>query len=267
MGAVAYLVLILLCYLVSPTLRADLPPKGEVAAWVWSVDVLRSLPIIIFAYTCAQNILPVYNELENSTVERAALVTRVSMGASAVVYLLVATAGYLTLGSKASDNIIAMYPDSSFFVCLGKVAVIALTLTSYPVQLYPCRASFLNLLEVHFPATSLLAPTTEVLDTDGLLADPLLHREVNDRRWVVVTVFLMLLGMLTSITINDLSTVLGFVGAVGCTIVSFILPALLYFRMFHEDTQTRTHKLALALGVWGALVLVLALGVNLAAVL
>ena len=42
--------------------------------------------------------------------------------------------GYTCFGSAVSDNIIAMYPDDSLFVSFGKLSVIILILSSYPVQ-------------------------------------------------------------------------------------------------------------------------------------
>lgn len=40
-----------------------------------------------------------------------------------------------------SSNIIAMYPNSSIFVALGKLGIVLMVLFSYPLQVHPCRAS------------------------------------------------------------------------------------------------------------------------------
>lgn len=261
MCAVAYLLLILFYYFMNSS-AAHLPSHGEMDAVLISTDVLRTFPIMVFAYTCAQNILPVYNELQHSTVERSTLVTVISVGASALVYLVVALVGYATFGSNVSDNIIAMYPDTNLFVCFGKLSVIALTLTSYPMQLYPCRASLLNMLEVNVDVLSATEAEQSMLGASSGEMDPVLHREISERRWTVLTLALMTAGLFISMLVNDLSVVLGIVGSVGSTTISFILPALLYRSIFQEDAKSPLYKAATALGVWGAIVLVLALTVN-----
>ena len=144
--AVVYLLVIMLYYLLAPGALKELPTGGDVSAVVFSSEMLRAVPVVVFAYTCAQNVLPVYNELQDDSEKTADLVTSVSVGASAAVYLVVALVGYVSFGSAVSDNIIAMYPDTGLFVCFGKLSVIALTLTSYPVQMHPARASVYKLL-------------------------------------------------------------------------------------------------------------------------
>lgn len=262
MAAVLYLLVIMLYYFLSSTARASLPPRGEIAAVIFSTDVLRTFPIMVFAYTCAQNILPVYSELQDSTVKRSSIVTIVSLGASALVYVVVASVGYATFGAQVGDNIIAMYPSSSLFVSIGKLSVIALTLTSYPMQLYPCRASLINMLEVNANVLSSDDTEESMLGPTSAEMDPVNHYEVNDRRWSILTLALMTAGLLVSLLIDDLSIVLGIVGSVGSTTISFILPALLYRRMYDDEPNTTLHSSAFFLGLWGGAVLVLALFIN-----
>lgn len=262
MVAVLYLLAIVLYYYFSTSARASLPSPGAISTVLISSDVLRTFPIMVFAYTCAQNILPVYNELENSTVKRSSIVSIVSIGTSAAVYVVIALAGYFTFGANVGDNIIAMYPASSLFVSIGKLSVIALTLTSYPMQLYPCRASLLNMLEVN--ASNLSSPDAEqsMLTGENAEVDLDTHTEVDNRQWSLITLALMGAGLLVSILIDDLSIVLGIVGSVGSTTISFILPALLYRRMYEDEANAPLHSAAFFLGLWGGAVLVLALIVN-----
>ncbi|MCP5634996.1 amino acid transporter, partial [Klebsiella pneumoniae] len=64
-----------------------------------------------------------------------------------------------------------------------------------------------------------------------------------------------------SAVVDDLSLVLGLVGSFGSTAISFILPALLYMTLFPEESAHR--RAAFALGVWGAVVMVLTVSVTL----
>ncbi|WFD31389.1 hypothetical protein MSPP1_002424 [Malassezia sp. CBS 17886] len=228
MVAVAYLLAILLAFACSPAARSYLPPRDTVVAVRLSMDALRAFPIFVFAYTCAQNIIPLYNELRDSTVKRASLVSAVSIGASAAVYLIVGLVGYATFGSSVDSNIIAMYPDVSLFVSIGKLSVIVLTLTSYPMQLFPCRAALLDV--VHADA----AP--DGLDADAgersALVDHARDARVRHHAtglWRTTTIALIVSSTVIAMAVEDLSLVLGIVGAIGSTTVSFILPSLLYW--------------------------------------
>ena len=65
-----------------------------------------------------------------------------------------------------------------------------------------------------------------------------------------------------SLLVDDLSIILGFVGSVGSTTISFILPGVLYASLFKDQPRSRLRKAAVALAVWGCIVLVVALSAN-----
>lgn len=221
MVAVGYLILIMIVYALSPGLMKELPTGGDARAVVFSADILRVFPVIVFAYTCAQNIIPLYNELEDDSERTADAVVGLSIGASALVYLVVALVGYFSFGSFAPSNIITMYPDTSLFVCFGKLAVILLTLTSYPLQLYPCRGA---LNKVLFPPAA-----SDDGEHSALVNES--HQDVDvaddfpDSRWNAITSGIVITGVLLSFLVSDLSLVLGIVGSFGSTAISFIVRA------------------------------------------
>ena len=235
--AVVYLLVIMLYYLLAPGALKELPTGGDVSAVVFSSEMLRAVPVVVFAYTCAQNVLPVYNELQDDSEKTADLVTSVSVGASAAVYLVVALVGYVSFGSAVSDNIIAMYPDTGLFVCFGKLSVIALTLTSYPVQMHPARASVYKLLYPNGVPVSEVGASLE----DGAATErenapgeqtPLVGGDAprtirgSVARWETITLILMVTSVGVSLLVSDLSLVLGIVGAIGSTTISFIVRTL-----------------------------------------
>lgn len=256
-GAVVYLIAIMGVYAAVPGLLKELPTGGDARAVVFSVDILRVFPVIVFAYTCAQNIIPVYNELADTSERTADTVAALSIGVSALVYLAVALLGYFSFGSFAPDNIVTMYPDTSLFVCFGKVSVILLTLTSYPLQLYPSRSS---LHKVMYAGTHARGGA-EADERQQLMHDRGDTDDFPDTRWNVITTVLILSTIAVSVAVGDLSLVLGLVGSFGSTAISFILPALLYMTMFPEESAHR--RAAKALAVWGAAVMVLTVSVTL----
>lgn len=264
MMAVAYIGLIMALYMIVPSAWKQLPDASHIVAVRWSRESLRKFPIILFAYTCSQNIIPIYNELYNSTLERTSIVTFTSIFSSAFVYLFVGLTGYFTFGSNVSDNVIAMYPDKSLFVGLGKLCVVLLALTSYPMQLHPSRASLLSLSR-----SWSYKPTVRV-NADGMEEEvPLLMEDSASlvdsmpSHWFYgLTIVEIVSSAAIAMLVDDLSIVLGFVGALGSTTISFIVPAYLYCMLHGSERQPWLYRASLVLASWGVVVLLVALCAN-----
>ena len=265
MGAVAYLLLIMSYFAIFASSTSHMPEKGSIHAVLLSFDTIRTFPIMMFAYTCAQNIISVYRELDNCTLKRANTVTVSSVSASAMVYLFVGLVGYATFGSHAADNIISMYPDKSLFVGFGKLAVVFLALTSYPVQLYPSRASFISLWR-YWQRDAVRLPETmdeqAHLVPSGTGSRTSTYRPLSTWSWNALTLGMMLSGITVALAVDDLSIVLGFVGSIGSSIVSFILPSVIYCCIFANGQRTINYSLSMVLGAYGVIVMIVALAAN-----
>ncbi|KAJ1023570.1 hypothetical protein NDA16_003187 [Ustilago loliicola] len=297
--AVFYLVIIVLHYSFSSEAKASLPPKGQVEMIALSYHTVSIFPVFVFAFTCAQNMLPVYNELFHNVEGRVNTAIGSSIGTGGVVYLIVGVLGYLSFGSNVGDNIIAMYPSTSFFVCFGRVSIIILTIFSYPLQVHPCRASLdkvfskasrrQQILDDAAASASLLASEDES-EVEGEDAIEPYHDDEDDPpqprqpvqqqqqqqmqdltesdeeiplgKWCLMTASILSTTFIISLLVDDLSIILGFVGSVGSTTISFILPGVLYASLFADQPNSRLRKAAIALAAWGCLVLVVALLAN-----
>lgn len=60
--------------------RSGLEPGGPTHLFTFSPRSISSLPVYIFAFTCAQNLFSCYNELRENTKSRMNIVTGVSIG-------------------------------------------------------------------------------------------------------------------------------------------------------------------------------------------
>jgi len=119
---------------------------------------------------------------------------------------------------------------------------------------------------------------------------------MSEARFATLTTIIIVLSYIVAMTVSSLERVLGFVGATGSTGISFILPGLLYYkisdpngaphqRLLKEDdeaeaaqnglegsgqaSRTRSswrnnllRRCALALAIWGFLVMVVCLTTN-----
>lgn len=79
----------------------------------------QSLPVIIFSFTCQQNVLGCYRELKNPTPRRMDKVLLRLILASSAIYLMVGCFGYLTFGNDFNDkdqNILTKYDSKNISI-------------------------------------------------------------------------------------------------------------------------------------------------------
>lgn len=124
--SIGYLVILVLYHF----LKGDtLEERGDVRVFKWAgpVETLAAFPVIVFAYTCHQNVrrtshrivrvghsaymaqmFSILNEINNNSHLRTASVVVFSVGISGLLYILVAITGYLSYGDNIGGNIVNM---------------------------------------------------------------------------------------------------------------------------------------------------------------
>lgn len=195
-----------------------LPDRGPVHWFRWQgvVPTLASFPVIVFAYTCHQNMFSILNELSHPIPVRTTSVVTASIGTAAAIYVLVAMTGYLSFGSSVLGNIIAQY-HPSVASTIGRAAIVVLVMFSYPLQAHPCRASL--------DAVARWRPRRSSFNPPGGAA------EMGDLRFAILTTGILIASYLVAMAVSSLDRVLAYVGSTGSTSISFILPGLFYYKI------------------------------------
>ncbi|POY75305.1 hypothetical protein BMF94_1676 [Rhodotorula taiwanensis] len=242
-----------------------LPPPGDLELFRFGPSFIQSIPVQVFAYTCAQNIFAVFNELKSNTQARLNIAVGTSIGSAAIIYEVLGILGYLTFGSAVGGNLIEMYPRNKI-VLIGQVGIVILVLFSYPLQLHPARASLDKFL---FPQRTAAADTNGEnaslvggADADHGHGD---GDEIPLGRFVVESAALLFTTFLIAMFVSSLETVLGFVGATGSTTISFILPSIFFLSLFKDSESPHDRRmrfLAMLLLTWGVCVMVVSLSLN-----
>ncbi|KAF5387351.1 hypothetical protein D9757_005793 [Collybiopsis confluens] len=250
--SVGYLLIIVIrCYFWP---LKNMPVAGEIR-WVrFTSNFVSTFPVQVFAFTCAQNLFPIFNEVKNNNQSRMNIIIGSAIGSATMVYEIIAVFGYLTFGTNVGANIIAMYPSNSLFIAIGQVAIVILVLFSYPLQVHPCR----NCLDKVFHAGSKHTDNEEeeAVDDHGSGA-------MTSTKHTVLTLAIIVSTYTIAYLVDDLKIVLSFVGSTGSTTISFILPGLFYWKMSRGDEDSRLlNRAALALAVYGMFIFVFCLGFN-----
>jgi len=253
--SVAYLVVVVIVCFFFPL--DGTPPPGEIHLIHFSPNFVSTFPVQVFAFTCAQNIFPIFNEISSNTQERMNIVIASSIGSATAIYEIIAIFGYLTFGSRVGANIIAMYPSTSLFIAVGQLAIAILVMFSYPLQVHPCR----NCLDKVFHLGHVVKADGEEEEVDdGHGGSP----DMSPLKHLLLTVVIVASGFTIAYFVDDLQMVLSFVGSTGSTTISFILPGFFYWKLTQNDPNPNKlmRKASLGLAIYGIFVFIFCLSFN-----
>ncbi|KAI8723842.1 Aa-trans domain-containing protein [Fusarium sp. LHS14.1] len=232
--SIGYLI-ILVIYHFAVDKHAD-PGSIRVIQWGGAIETLSTLPVVVFAYTCHQNMFSILNELKDNSPSSVIGVVGSSIGSAASIYIVVAITGYITFGNAVVGNIVSMYPTGAAST-IGKAAIVVLVTFSVPLQVHPCRASLDAVLKWrpnrhssgNRRTSTPLLPTAPANDHGA-------GSTMSDLRFAVITTFLLTFAYMTALSVTSLDRVLAFVGSTGSTSISFILPGLFYYKISDPDS-------------------------------
>ncbi|KAG2018930.1 hypothetical protein GB937_005568 [Aspergillus fischeri] len=233
--SMGYLVILVVYHFVKGDTMDERGPV-RLIHWAGPIPALSSLPVIVFAFTCHQNMFSILNEISNNSHFRVTGVVLASIGSSAATYILVAITGYLSFGDNVGGNIVSMYPPG-VWATIGRAAIVMLVMFSYPLQCHPCRASIDAVLRWR--------PKPAAGNENSPHRHPLLgprgHRApepMSDLRFSLITTTILILSYIVAMTVSSLEAVLAYVGSTGSTSISFILPGLFYYKISSPDSPT-----------------------------
>ncbi|KAH7063215.1 transmembrane amino acid transporter protein-domain-containing protein [Macrophomina phaseolina] len=249
--SISYLVILVLAHFFKGDTMAD---RGEVHVINWSgpIAALSVFPVVVFAYTCHQNMFSILNEIFDNSHFRTTSVVGASIGLACFLYILVGITGYLSYGDKVGGNIVSMYAPSAAST-IGRLAIVILVMFSYPLQVHPCRASVDAVISwrPHRAPKSSRSSTAETSPTrehsapllgppkpnNGPIA-PLQPKAepMSELRFAIITTIIIVLSYITAMTVSSLEKVLAYVGSTGSTAISFILPGIFYYKISSPDS-------------------------------
>ncbi|ORX49749.1 hypothetical protein BCR36DRAFT_412717 [Piromyces finnis] len=229
-----------------PELNPSYPVNPKVENFIFSMNFFKNLPIFVFAFTCHQNILSVYNEMKDNSQKNVNKVISSSIVFGMILYWVVGIYGYLTFGDQTESNVISMYPASSYIILFGQLSMVIMVMLSYPLQMFPCRLSldkvFYNLkriLNFNNEGRSLINPT----ETSYMTANPSNHSEpMSDKKFFFMTLSILVCSYVLACSVKTLGIVLSIVGATGSTMICYILPGILYYKLETENNHMAHRK-------------------------
>ena len=211
------------------------------------------------------------NEIELLSQRRINLVIIAAIGFALVIFSVVAMEGYLTFGSYVRGDILLNYPENRNVTIL-RVCIAFMLALHYPLQLDPSRRCITSLLKVSMEwwesqksnqrlpkilltkkhsscvGTELRNTTTKYDRTEEkIIQDEFSYNEIDpmednvaadsERMFFRITICFLGSSFILAMIVDDLGIVLALVGATGSTLVSYVLPGLIYLKLHDQSSR------------------------------
>ncbi|CAK8566417.1 unnamed protein product [Lathyrus sativus] len=176
-------------------------------------DLFTAVPVIVIAFAFHFNVHPIGFELANPSDMKTAV--RLAIIFCVVIYFIIGLFGYLLFGDSIQSDILVNFDQNadtavgSFFNSLIRISYAFHIMLVFPVVNFSLRT---NIYELFFPKKSLLAT-----DTDN-------------KRFVILTLVILIFSYLAAIAIPDIWYFFQFLGSTTALCLSFIFPGIIVLR-------------------------------------
>jgi amino acid permease len=246
--------------------------KGDIEPYTNFSSTISKLPIFVFAFSCHQNIFPIVNELELLSQKRLNIVITCSIGFALFVFSTVAMEGYRTFGSVVRGDILMNYPENRQVTFL-RICISGMLALHYPLQLDPSRRCITSFVKVMIKwwcqqrvdmrrNVSRLERQSEEGEVESYVVvetepndNPMDDedddkRTMDDRLFYIITFVFISSSFILAMIVDDLGIVLALVGSTGSTLVSYVLPGLIYIKVApQKDAALAMAYVQLCLGL------------------
>ncbi|KAL1378487.1 hypothetical protein pipiens_003973 [Culex pipiens pipiens] len=209
---------------------------------LWKPDgILRCLPIFSMALSCQMQLFEVYATMPTTSLDKMSRVIQQSTNICAVIYSLIGFFGYVAFnGHQFSGNILVDFTPS-FVSDIIKIGFVLSVAFSFPLAIFPCRASLYSLLYKRSYSDS--------------------HYYIPEAKFRPLTLTIVFMALLLGLVVPSIDFVLGLVGSTIGVAVCIIIPAACYMHICKTNISEK--QLAQVMIGFGLVIMVLGTYANL----
>lgn len=164
--------------------------------------ILTTVSIVIFAFTCHPNVLPVYLELQRPTETRMVdkVIFRALLGAL-LLYLVVSVFAYLIFFDQLEDsngNFLLNDFQDGIGVILGDIFMSIYIVLAIPIMVNACRTSIIELA---------LYATSENMSPEGIEGDESQEAALSTFSHAGLTISIIIASLIPALLVSDISIV------------------------------------------------------------
>jgi len=197
-----------------------------------------------------------HGELQYQTRTNKRIVLYTAMGITYVLNVLVSFFGVFQFRQFTDQDITRNYPHDDILINVGRVALALTLLLSFPLLIFPCRA-VINRLIWRIESKTLFQSQPSMTSRSLDYFSNVTGTGPSRLTWLLETGLLVFVGYILAYYIPQVAMVWGFVGAIGTTIMIYILPPAFYLRVrLHPERPDLKQVAAWGLMLTGFLVLI-----------
>lgn len=206
-------------------------------------DLFTAVPVIVTAYTFHFNVHPIGFELGKPSEMTKAV--RIALVLCAVIYFTIGLFGYLLFGEATQSDILVNFDQTSgsalgsLLNTLVRLSYAIHVMLAFPLLNFSLRA---NIDEFFFPKKPLLA--------------------TDSKRFVILTVVLLVLSYIAAIVVPDIWYIFQFLGSTSAVCLAFVFPGSIVLRDFHGISTRRDKIIALLMVILAVVTSVIAISTN-----
>lgn len=179
---------------------------------------LTAYPLFIFSFVCNQYALPIYVELQRKSRRRMQKVLRRGFSIVTVLYILSSCGGFLSFLFATCGNIILNNYSKHYDVVVAAIAISISMILTNPMTTFAWRQNF-SLLIWH-------------------------HRNPLPRgKHLFITTIFVAFATIIAISVTDIATVFGLLGATTYPTVGFVLPGIFFIQLVPNVPKYRTRRI------------------------
>lgn len=218
--------------------------------WWWRPSgITQCLPIFSMALSCQMQTFEIYESLPNQTINKMSHIIKYGTGICTLVYICVGFFGYVAFHDQhfSGNVLLSLTPSlASDIIQMGFVLSVAV---SFPLVIFPCRASLYSLL-YHRVSASSSEETDERckhLDDEynSFILQPLLQSHsdtahyIPEHRFKYITISMVLVALVMGILIPSIELIIGLVGSTIGVAICIMFPASCFIKINKKHSTER----------------------------
>lgn len=184
--------------------------------------ILQCLPIFSMALFCQTQLFEIYQALPNATLEKMNSLVRVAVNICSCVYIFVGVFGYIAFSNKLFTGNILLNFEPSFITYFMKIGFIVSVAFSFPLVIFPCRASMYSLLY-----------------KEGYSVHEGVSNYIPEGKFKALTMFIVFTSLIVGIMIPNIELVLGLIGSTIGVMICVLFPVACFICISPKNTNER----------------------------
>ena len=200
-------------------------------------DAFHVMPTVFIAFLFQFNVFPIYYSMKKRNMNTMMKATKIGVGYSLVMFLIVGIMGFLLYGDAIKDTILDNFSDDMLHrnnnaIIVALIIIICFSfvitcLTSFPVLFFSLRVNYINSLIVCMKCCRKKNKVAQVEVVQGQYGEKK-KNAISRSAYIFITVCLYIFIIIFAILVYYLKTMFLIIGASAGTFIAFILPNFYY---------------------------------------